>query len=210
MNSSALSNQNSQTRLLGAITIVGAVLMVLQFSWLGWVEGLPNLANSTVPRSLLLAIASLCLMAGPIGLRSVRAWSGRLGTVGMGLTLIGMALWVVASFYFIANPDQEFNQLLSPAGGFAQCIGMILIGISTLRSKVLRGWQAFVPLLTGLFFVAQLPVQIAFRLSQGLPPLYYLQAVWSLFWISVGYVILTVQARSGTYADNKRAVSNSL
>ena len=204
------SSRTNQTRLLGAITIVGAVLMVLQFVWLGWVEGSPNLAISTVPRSLLLVVASLCLMAGPIGLRSVRAWSGVLGIVGMALTLTGMLLWIVAAFYFIADPDQEFNQLMSPAGGFAQSIGMILVSIAILRAKVLRSWQAFIPLLTRLFFVVQLDVQVAFRFSEGLPPLYYMQAILVLFWIPVGYIILAAQGHRSSYANDTLAVRNSL
>jgi hypothetical protein len=58
--------------------------------------------------------------------------------------------------------------------------------------------------------VVQLPVQAAFRFSQGLPPLYYLQAIWMLLWILVGYVIQSAQGHAVSNVDNTHTVPHSL
>jgi hypothetical protein len=70
---------------------------------------------------------------------------------------------------------------------------MILIGVATLKAGVIRSWQAWIPLVIGLYFFIQLPVQAIFRFSQGLPPAYPVLGLWGLGWMALGYVMASSQ-----------------
>jgi hypothetical protein len=146
---------------------------------------------------LLFALANLCLMSGPIGWRALQVTGlGRqkgLGATGTVITLVGQASYMVGMVYIVAFPDYEFQQPFTPIGAFGSSIGMILVGIATLKAGAIHGWRAWLPLMIGLYFFIQLPVQAIFRFSQGLPPAYPVLGLWGLGWIILGYVIASSQ-----------------
>ena len=65
------------------------------------------------------------------------------------------------------------------------------MGIATLRAGIVAGWQRFVPVLLGLWFFVQLPLQVIFFIStSGLPSYTLLLGIWGILWAVFGCVVL--------------------
>ena len=85
--------------------------------------------------------------------------------------------------------------MLTPLGGILITLGMIVLGTATLGGKKLSGWQAWTPLLVGLYFLVQLVViQVPFFLRRGHPLFAPLLDLWGLFWVLLGLVIVWSEA----------------
>ena len=108
------------------------------------------------------------------------------------MVLVGIALWLAAFALLFFNPDAAFSQKLTPGGSLLMGLGMIVLGIATASSGVLRGWRRWMPLLVGAYFPLQLVVQLAFFLNgrDGAPgPNGVLLGLWGLLWALLGYGI---------------------
>jgi hypothetical protein len=140
-------------------------------------------------------ITAICLIGGPLGLLAIGAagpgWKRTLGTIGAMITLLGLVSYIVGFVYIAFYPDMAFRQRFTPGGSALQALGMTLFGIAVLATRRLRGWRGIVPLLVGLFFPLQLPLQIGVFLNgKGAPgPSGALLGGWGLLWLLLGYVI---------------------
>lgn len=89
--------------------------------------------------------------------------------------------------------------VFTPAGGLISSLGMIVLGIAAMRSGVFTDWRRFVPLLVGVWFFVQIPLQIAFFISaQGSPSYALLLGVFGLLWALVGYVVWSAAGEKAT------------
>jgi hypothetical protein len=139
----------------------------------------------------LFGVAVLGLIAGVLGLRTLHlggsGWFPQVATV---LVLIGLILWTIGGLYL--TRDASADQLLTPAGGLISAVGMIMYGIAVLRAGILRDWRRYVPLLVGIWFFAQLPIQIIFFIgAAGSPSYTVLLGVFGVLWALLGYVVVT-------------------
>ncbi len=117
------------------------------------------------------------------------AGSGWLPKVGAGLALVGLASWLAGGVVLSINPTAD--ELFTPLGGVTQAIGYILLGIATLRAGKLSGWRRILPLVLGLWFFIQLPLQFPRIVAGGLPSYTLLLGVWGILWAVFGYVLMT-------------------
>ena len=79
-----------------------------------------------------------------------------------------MLLHFAAMAYFIAL-GARVDELLTPVGAQSVALGMILVGVATLRAKVWHGWQAFTPFVVGLYFY-MVPFFGFILMDTGKPP----------------------------------------
>jgi hypothetical protein len=149
------------------------------------------------------ALMALGLVGGLAGLRLLRVvapgWRTLLGRIGATVVLVGIALWLAAFTLLFFNPGAAFSQRLTPGGSLLMGLGMILLGIATASSGLLRGWRRWVPLLVGVYFPLQLVVQLAFFLNgrDGTPgPNGVLLGLWGLLWALLGYAIASASSQT--------------
>lgn len=123
----------------------------------------------------------LLILVGVAGLlRSGVLGPSRLGRGGVVITLLGLALLIVAEPTSLVN--METAVILYSVSTLAIMVGMILAGVATLRSGRWTGWQRFTPLACGLFIpLILLP---AFALP-GYASNYAI-GVWGVCWLGLG------------------------
>ncbi|MBC8163695.1 MAG: hypothetical protein H7Z42_21010 [Roseiflexaceae bacterium] len=151
------------------------------------------------PAYFILAVPmALCLAGAPLGLRMLSVvaagWRNILAWSGTAITLLGVALWLIAFVTLFFNPAAAFTQRLTPGGSLLLAVGMVVLGVAVLASRRLPGWRRFAPLAVGLYFPLQLVFQLAFFLNgrDGAPgPNGALLGAWGLLWALVGYGIFT-------------------
>ncbi|GHO51131.1 hypothetical protein [Ktedonospora formicarum] len=185
---------SSRLRLLGMLCLIGGVLQVADTPLdLWWSD--PTSPVHAVAR-LIWAIANLALIGGPLGIIAHRFVSpGWLTMAGAGIAILGMLSQASGMISYLVFPDSGAGQILTPPGGILIALGMVVLGIATLLGKMLAGWQAWAPLLVGLYFIAQLAlIQIPFFLGKGLLIFAPLVDLWGLFWILLGAVIVLSEA----------------
>jgi len=187
-------------RLLGSICIVGGVLVTVSGVLLDSQTAGAASADTTAARLAngLFAIAVLGLVGGLLGLRGLRVGGpGWLPRTAFVVTLLGLLLWIIGGLYL--TMDASVDQPFTPAGGLISSLGMIVLGIAAMRSGVLTDWRRFVPLLVGVWFFVQIPLQIAFFISaQGSPSYALLLGVFGLLWALVGYVVWSAAGEKAT------------
>lgn len=129
------------------------------------------------------------LLVGVVGL----AWSGAagagwLGRIGLGLAFLGRTSFLLGELRsFIQGSD---DGLFVPLGALVTGLGMLLVGIATVRARRWGGWHRIMPLLTGLYpFVAMFPILAI----TGEPPAPMI-ALWGLLWLLLG---LALHAEAG-------------
>jgi hypothetical protein len=155
----------------GLVTAVGAV-------WAATRNGVVSPDRLSYPfdvqtfriTEIVWSLAHLLALAGAVALlRSGLVGRSRLGRVGLGITLAGMALLVPAEFGFAVIADAALDSPESAALGAGiglavtlSGIGFTLTGIRVVRERLWIGWGRWTPLLCGVFVLAVLlPVQAA-------------------------------------------------
>jgi len=179
-----------RARLAGTACLAGGVLQLASIA--------TGLGTRTPPAGLVIwGLAMVCLMGGPLGLLALRAAGGRrLGYFGAGLALLGQATQVAGMVYIAVYPALEDEQLFTPLGAQAIWIGMLLLGVATVRAGALTGWRRLAPLAVPAYFVAQVvAIQIPFYFSKGLNPNYAVLGAWGLAWIVLGLAIRTTSSQ---------------
>jgi len=112
-------------------------------------------------------------------------WRRVLAVAGTGLVVLGAAAWIIAFVILFNDPDAAFTQRLTPAGSVLMALGMLLLGTSVLASRQLSGLRKAAPLVVGVFFPAQLIIQLTFFLNgnDAAPgPNGALLGTWGLLW----------------------------
>jgi len=122
----------------------------------------PWSSDAYVPVSLVLAALYVLAFAGVLGFaRSGVAGPGRSARVGTVVALTGTAVLFAAQLLSIPIADQRLDDtgagLVGACfglGSLLSAIGFIVAGIATVRVRRWDGWRRYVPLATGISFVA--------------------------------------------------------
>ncbi len=110
---------------------------------------------------------------------------------GAGAAILGNLSQASGMIFYLLLPNSGAGQALTPPGGILIALGMVVLGIAAWLRKRLPGWQAWAPLLVGLYFIAQLVlIQVPFFLRKGHLIFAPLVDLWGLFWILLGAVIV--------------------
>lgn len=138
---------------------------------------------------LVATVMALCLLGVPtvVWLRGAitAGWRRALGAVGTGIVVLGAAAWITAFVILFNDPDAAFTQRLTPAGSVLMALGMVLLGIAVITSRRLVGLRALALLAVGLYFPAQLAMQLTFFLNgkdADPGPNGALLGAWGLLW----------------------------
>ena len=147
---------------------------------------------------------ALCLLGVPTAywLRRTIAtgWRRVLAVAGISFVVLGAAAWIGAFLILFNDPEAAFTQRLTPAGSVLMALGMLLLGISVLASRRLASVRALAPLLVGIYFPAQLIIQLTFFLNgnDAAPgPNGTLLGVWGLLWTWAAWANVTAKIRKG-------------
>jgi hypothetical protein len=147
---------------------------------------------------------ALCLLGVPTAywLRGAIAtgWRRVLAVAGTSFVVLGVVAWIGAFLILFNDPGAAFTQRLTPAGSVLMALGMLLLGISVLASRRLAGVRALAPLLVGIYFPAQLIIQLTFFLNgkDAAPgPNGALLGVWGLLWAWAAWASATAKIRKG-------------
>ena len=112
----------------------------------------------------MLNLPVLLLLAGLVGLYRLHAGRcGKLGILGFGLTLLGMALLLVGNiteYGLLGDPTDGRGWALIGFGFLVIPVGMLLFGIAVIRADVLPRWSRVLPLLVGLALVGAIGVAL--------------------------------------------------
>ncbi len=196
----------SRVRLTGLLCMIGGLMFSLYFIGLNALLELfspPLEPGSFATVKLVIWLATcMCLAGGPIGLLALNAttsgWKKMMAIIGAVITLMGLASYAVGSIYLYSSPDKALRQLFTPAGSALITLGMLLMAIAVVKARRVRGWRALTPLLLGLYFPLQFPLQALLFLGKGRGPNPMLLGTWGLFWLLLGYAIRSSPA--GLYA----------
>jgi hypothetical protein len=188
-----------RARIAGIACTLGGLFFLFYFTNLnGVIAALtPPLETASVPtlKMLLTCITAVCMAGGPVGLLALGAagdGGGRvLGWAGVCFTLLGLLSYIVGSLFIYNFPERAFRQLFTPGGSALMTLGMLLLGAAVLRAGRWRGWRVAVPLVTGLYFPLQFPLQAALFLGKGRGPNPTLLGAWGLFWLLLGIAVLS-------------------
>lgn len=154
----------------------------------------PELYGLVSLNEALYLVALAGTAGGLIGLHARQRPSyGRLGTVGFVGAFAGTSLLLVG--LTVSSLSGSFSEpaLLDPmlgVGLWALLLGFLLMGIATLRLRVLPGW-------CGALLIVSLPVAIASGDFGG-------GAVLGLLWLAVGYALLSQHDVSALLRTERR------
>jgi hypothetical protein len=91
---------------------------------------------------------------GFLGLLWAGAFRGRLGTIAVTVTVLGFAFILVAGgIQSVLQDEANPIFLLFPLGGLLQALGAILLVIAAIAGSRWNGWQRWMPLVYGLFYI---------------------------------------------------------
>ncbi|GHO93140.1 hypothetical protein KSF_031880 [Reticulibacter mediterranei] len=177
-------------RLLGLLCLLGGILQLSDTPLDLWWSAPTSPVHAAA--RLIWAIANFALIGGPIGIIAYRFVSpGWLTIAGAGVSIAGMLSQASGMISYLVFPNSSAGQILTPSGGILIALGMVVLGSAALLRKKLSGWQAWTPLLVGLYFIVQLAfIQIPFFLSKGHLIFAPLVDLWGFFWILLGVVIV--------------------
>ena len=184
MTTTALERQHSGNPLTNLATwgfIAGGLLMP--------VVGIPlaslQAQNPPPPAIPVLNIIShLLLMVGVAGLaRSGAAGQGWLATSGPALTLLGLAVLVVAEVTWLAQ--LAVAETMYGVATLAMMLGLLLTGLVIVRARRWTGWHRFAPLACGLF------IPLVLLPSFALPgyAMNYALGLWGICWLLLGFAL---------------------
>ena len=157
-------------------------------------------------RTALLNPAMLLFMAGLAGFHARQAGqSGRLGRTGFAVCLLStgtmllgnvVEFWVSEYFYGTQRP----GWVMMGVGLMMLPAGFVLLGIGTLRARVLTGWRRAVPLGFGLTLALLVIVLMALIVWTGSQPsvegVFGAILVIALGWAALGYALWSEKAES--------------
>ena len=145
---------------------------------------------------------ALCLLGVPTAhwLRGAIAtgWRRGLAVAGTSFVVLGAVAWIGAFLILFNDPGAAFTQRLTPGGSVLMALGMLLLGISVLASLRLASVRALAPLLVGIYFPAQLIIQLTFFLNgnDAAPgPNGALLGIWGLLWAWAAWASATAKKR---------------
>ena len=138
---------------------------------------------------LVATVMALCLLGVPgafwLQAAVTTGWRRGLAVAGTGLVVLGAAAWITAFAVLFTDPRAAFTQQLTPAGSVLMALGMLLLGVAVLASRRLPRSRALAPLVVGVYFPAQLVVQLTFFLGgrdADPGPNGSLLGTWGLLW----------------------------
>ena len=139
-----------------------------------------------------LLLMQLLLFAGLLGFaRSGAVGAGWLGRFGLGLALLGRALFVLAEVQVFIEVE-DYTPLLT-LGAMVTAIGMLIAGVAVLRAGCWASWRRFTPLVAGLYpFLTMFPL---FAATGERPTV--MVALWGVPWLLVGIAIHAEAQGSG-------------
>jgi hypothetical protein len=186
-----------KARIAGLVCTLGGLLFLFYFTGLNAaIAALTQpLETAWVPtlKMLLTCVAAVCLAGGPLGLLALGAAGDGgpriLGQAGAGIALLGQLSYIAGSLFIYNFPERAFRQLFTPGGSALMTLGMLLLGAAVPRAGRWRGWRVAVPLVTGLYFPLQFPLQATLFLGRGRGPNPTLLGAWGLFWLLQGVAI---------------------
>ena len=187
----------SGARFAGLVGMAGGLLFTFYFIGLNALLKLldspfgPETVSAT--KMLVSCLASLCMAGGLVGLLTLGAagtgWRKMLAITGTVIALLGLTSYIVGSLYIYSFPEKAFRQFFTPGGSILLTLGLLLLAAAVLTAGRWRGWRAFMPLLTALYFPLQFPIQAVFFLGAGKGPSPVLLGVWGIFWLLLGYAV---------------------
>ncbi len=171
----------------GIAAVVTGLIFVVLFVLFNPEQGLATATFFSSPVStVLFFVALLGQVAGMAGLHALQGGRHvRLGAAGSVVAFVGFALVLIAFIALSLVGDTSsvgvvVFALLLLLGILAPFVGLALLGVATLRARVLPSWF-------GVLLIVGLPVVAVLMGSQlvgiGL-------VVYGVFWILVGYVLL--------------------
>jgi hypothetical protein len=152
------------------------------------------------------AVANVGMIGGVLGLLFLDVGRPRwLARLGAALSVLGHLLRIVVSVLLIVAPAQAdasipfllFSILL-------MMLGLLVLGVATLRGRQVRGWQAWLPLVVAGYVFGITPTYDGNRYLH-----FILLGLWGVPWMLVGYVVLTHAAarQQATVGELSRAAS---
>ena len=189
----------------GLFAMLGSLLWTVSWILVAFTGGGGTLAERGW-RTLLLNPAMLLFMAGLAGFHARQAGrSGRLGGTGFAVCLLGtgtmllgnvVEFWVSEYFYGTQRP----GWVMMGVGLMMLPAGFVLLGIGTLRARVLTGWRRAVPLGFGLTLALLVIVLMALIVWTGSQPsvegVFGAILVIALGWAALGYALWSEKAES--------------
>lgn len=132
----------------------------------------PWSSDALVPVSILFAAFHLLVFLGMLAF--ARSVSHRAARVGAALALVGTFVFFLAEFATIPFADQRLDetgpQIVGAAFGLGVTLtaaGLIVAGISVLRSGGWDGWRRYAPLGAGLWSLVMIGVSFTGALAAG-------------------------------------------
>ena len=136
-------------------------------------------------------IASVGMLGGLAGLHALQAASyGRLGAVGFYAAFIGTALMLISTAATILAGREVLDWVF--VLGFLGTLGLVLLGVATLRARVLPQWCGV------LLIVAVFGIPVYFALGN-----YGGAILYGLLWLALGYALWS---QRGTAAEQPSRV----
>src|SRR5579875_451091 len=150
-----LMSVSPRVRLFGLFCLIGGSLQLCDLPLDVWWSSPTSPVHAVA--LMIWGLANAALMGGPIGIIAYRFVPPK-GTAiaGAGLTLLGNLSQIGGMICYLLLPRSAGGQVLTPLGGILITLGMLVLGMTTLRGKRLPGWQSWTPLLVGLYFLVQL------------------------------------------------------
>ena len=129
----------------------------LSFPWAG---------ATAITTSLIWGITQVLFVVGLLAFARSGAAPSKAGHVGGRLAVAGAMLYVVAHALSLVAYDAALDDPIAVAvlscfgvGTLLSAVGLIMAGITTLRSGVWSGWRRYTPLALGIWMVAMMPLQ---------------------------------------------------
>src|SRR5207247_6401033 len=128
------------------------------------------------------AIPTAFMVLGLLGAHAIQAHrAARLGKIGLGLSVLGLALTVTGTITMPAKRGEAIGgpEAVSLLGFAFLVLGLVLFGIATLRARVLPRWSRPLPLFMALSLTGSMP-------TLGiLPPAQLFGYGWMLFGLAL-------------------------
>jgi hypothetical protein len=162
----------------GAIQIMYGLLAIwfpYGNQFYGWDEALWVLAN-------------VGMIGGVLGLIFLDVGRPRwLARLGAALSVLGNLLRIIASVLLIVAPAQADAYLpFVLLSILLVVLGLLVLGVATLRGRQVQGWQAWLPLLIAGCIFGIVPTYDGNRYLH-----FILLGLWGIPWMLLGYVVLT-------------------